>query len=110
MPRERSGILAALTSKGFGLEQGSRDHDFLFFWYEGKRQPVFTKLSRGTQYKTVGDPLLSKMSRQLHLTKKEFGNLVDCPMSEADFIERLVQQGVLAPAAKPVNDAKPHKK
>lgn len=95
MPREREDIVKALQTKGFEVQQGSRDHDFLFFSHAGKRQPVFTKVSRGRNYKTVGDPLLAKMSRQLHLTRKEFDRLVDCPMTLEEFTGHLVKAGVL---------------
>lgn len=101
MPRERADILTSLTAKGFELEQGSRDHDFLFFAHHGKRQPVYTKLSRGKQYRTIGDPLLSKIARQLHLNRKELDLLVDCPMTREQFLGRLEKQGVIEKQVSP---------
>lgn len=88
-------MVAALESKGFKLSQGNRDHDFLFFGHQGITQAIFTKVSRGSAYKTLGDPLLSKMSRQVKLTKGEFLDLVDCPMSEHEYLARLVAQGLV---------------
>lgn len=95
MPRERSQIVSSLTSKGFGLRQGKRDHDFLFFEHHNLTQAVFTKVSRGTEYREVGDKLLAKMSRQLKLTRKQFDELVDCPMQRPQYLEALREQGLL---------------
>jgi hypothetical protein len=95
MPRERADILASLTGKGFRLEQKSRDHDFLFLEQAGLTQAVFTKVSRGSSYATLGDELLSRMSKQLRLTRKEFDELVDCPMDEATYLAKLRERGVL---------------
>lgn len=97
MPKERARILASLTSKGFVEKQGNRDHDFLFFSHKGLVQAVFTKLSRGTQYKTIGDPLLAKMARQLRVPRRDFDNLIDCPMSAEEYLERLRAQGLVSP-------------
>jgi hypothetical protein len=84
MPRDRSDITSALKRKGFKEKKGESDHDVYVLVYQGERQAVFTKVSRGSGYKTIGDELLSKMSKQLRLTNKQFRELVDCPMSQDD--------------------------
>ena len=95
MPRDRSDILSSLTSKGFELKQGKRDHDVLFFTHDGRVQPVFTKLSRGAQHKTVDDSLLGRMSRQLKISRKQFDELVDCSMTGKDYQDLLRSNGVI---------------
>ena len=95
MPRERSLVVASLQSKGFELRQGSRDHDFFFFAPAGLTQAIFTKVSRGSQYRTLGDPLIRRMSRQLKLTARQFESLVDCPMTQGDFEAHLRTLGIL---------------
>jgi hypothetical protein len=95
MPRERADIVAALGAKGFDLEKGGRDHDFFFFRYPNLTQPVYTKVSRGREYRTIGDPLLGKMRRQLHLTRAQFDSLVDCPMNRTEYTALLVSLGII---------------
>ena len=95
MPRDRTDILASLTSKGFELKQGKRDHDVLFFKQDGLIQAVFTRVSRGSQYKTIDDSLLGRMSRQLKISRRQFDDLVDCPMTAEDYQEVLRDNGVI---------------
>ena len=96
MPRDRSDILSSLTSKGFELQQGKRDHDVLFLTHEGRVQPVYTKLSRGSKHKTVSDSLLGRMSRQLRISRKQFDELVDCPMTADDYHQVLRSNDVIS--------------
>lgn len=95
MPKDRREITSALQSKGFDRETKGRDHDFYFFRHDDLTQAVFTKVSRGSKHKEIDDGLLGRMSRQLHLTRGELDDLVGCPMTRADFIQALVQRGVL---------------
>ena len=95
MPRERAEIAAALSTKGFDLEKQGRDHDFFFFRHPNLTQAVYTKLSRGTEYKTIGDPLLSKIRKQLRLSRAQFDLLVDCPMNKAEYTGVLQALGVI---------------
>ena len=90
---ERELIRTALIRKGF--KEKSNDHKFYFFYFKDKKQPIFTKLSHGTKYKTYSNELLSKISKQLRLTKKELLKLIDCDICEADYIKLLVERGHL---------------
>jgi len=99
MPRERAAVVAALKAKGFDFAKQGRDHDFFFFRYPNLTQPVFTKVSRGTGYKTIGDPLLGKMRKQLRLTRAQFDSLIDCPMNKAEYTTVLVSLGVIRKVA-----------
>lgn len=86
MPRKRDQIVASLTSKGFRKDDG--DHIFLVYVrHDGKLSSLRTKVSRGSSHKEVTDGLLSQMARQLHLTKKQLEDLIDCPMDRAAYEE-----------------------
>jgi hypothetical protein len=99
MPRDRSAVVAALKTKGFAerTEGKNRDLDTFFFVHGGLRRAVFTKVSRGSGYRTIGDDLLGKMAKQLQLTRGDFDLLVECPLGEAEYVEKLVARGVLRP-------------
>ena len=88
MPRERLTIASSLTSKGFRSDPTGNHHRYWLYLGETK-QSVFTKISHGSGYKTIGDELLSKMARQLKLTKMQFLRLVDCTMSEQEYVDCL---------------------
>lgn len=92
MPLEREAIRKALCHKGFVEDPGS-DHCFLTLWIDGKQQPIFTKLSRGSKYKTYDDSLIALMSRRLFLSKKDFVALVSCELSESQYIAKLKRTG-----------------
>ncbi len=95
MPRDRTDVHSALVSKGFDLKQKGRDHDFYFLRHDGLTRAVFTKISRGFKYKEIGDGLLSRMGRQLHLTRAEFEDLIDCPMTQGKYVALMAERGVL---------------
>jgi hypothetical protein len=97
MPRDRSEVVAALTTKGFTerTEGKNRDHDTFFFVHGGLTRAVFTKVSRGSGYRTIGDDLLGKMARLLQLSRGDFNLLIECPLGEAEYVEKLVARGVL---------------
>lgn len=95
MQKDRSAIVSALEKKGFEKEQGGRDHDFFFFRHDGLERAIYTKVSRGSAYKTIQSGLLTKMAKQLQLTTKQFGQLVDCPMTQEDYERHLREAGIL---------------
>lgn len=82
---KRQDLAGALKAKGFE-EDASRDHDFYFLLLDGRKQATFTKLSRGTNHRDLGDPLVSKIARQLHLNKLELQSFVQCSISAADYV------------------------
>jgi hypothetical protein len=97
MPKERTEVVAALRNKGFEErpEGKNRDHDTFFFVHSGLQRAVFTRVSRGSNYRTIGDDLLGRMAKQLQLTRGDFNLLVECPLGEAEYVEKLVARGVL---------------
>lgn len=93
MSRERKIVERSLQKKGF-ISRGG-DHRFYFFEYRNLTTAVFTKVSRGTKYKTLNDTLIGEMARQLKLTKKQFLQLVDCPMDKKQYVEHLKQRNII---------------
>jgi len=80
MPRDVRVVEAALLAKGFK----KRYSDHKYFVYEtidGKLTSVKTKTSHTPSHKSLGDDLLGRMARQCQLSKGEFLDLVDCPLS-----------------------------
>ena len=94
MSSVRSGrsVDAALRKKGFSR---SVDSDHLVYRFFGSNGELFarTKISHGMLGSTISVDLISKMARQLHLTKKEFLDLIDCPMDEEQYREILGEKG-----------------
>lgn len=89
---ERSAVEAALDAKGFTLEE--RDHRYYFLFVDGKRTGIYTKVSTGTNYRTLRDPLVALMAKQLKLTAKQFRELVECKLTAGGYVEILRGQGL----------------
>ncbi|MDR2169222.1 MAG: hypothetical protein LBP59_03680 [Planctomycetaceae bacterium] len=85
--RKRTEIETALSQKGFQL-QTNKDHRYYFFRHNGKLITK-TKVSHGTKYKDLSDDLIAQMSRQCHLSKNDFLKLVDCPMLQQQYENKL---------------------
>ena len=84
MSRERKSIEAGLKNKGFRQKEG--DHHYLIYYSEdGRKSLSKTKTSHSPKMKTLSNDLLSKMSQQCYLTKAEFLDLIDCPLSRSDY-------------------------
>jgi hypothetical protein len=94
MPRSKRDIEAALVGKGFARSQGDH-HFFIYFTKAGKKTRARTKTSHTAKMKDVPDNLLSQMAGQCKLTKQQFLNLVDCPMTREGYEAALAEQGEL---------------
>ena len=88
MPKKVRDIISDLQRKGFRSQEN--DRTFLHLWVGGKKTPVWTKRSHGE--KEIGDRLLGLMARQLRVTRREFNDLVDCPLSEDEYV-RMLREG-----------------
>lgn len=89
MPRQKDKVESALQSKGF--EQSERDHHyFIYYTIDGKKTTAKTKTSHTKKMKDIPDNLLGQMAKQCHITKKQFLDLVDCPLSREKY-EKILQ-------------------
>jgi hypothetical protein len=92
MTRDAKEVSAGLAKKGFVPREN--DHTFYHLFVAGKKTIVNTKISHGE--KDIGDRLLGMMARQLRLSKRDFLNLIDCPLSFDEYVKLLRNEGVVA--------------
>ena len=90
--RSARDIDKALRKKGFRREMDGKHIHYFFPGANGGKSGIFTSISHGMGSTTIGDTLLGLMTRQLHLTKKQFLDLIDCPISEEDYRTILREQ------------------
>ncbi|SHL33518.1 hypothetical protein SAMN02745216_05029 [Desulfatibacillum alkenivorans DSM 16219] len=92
---DKRSVEKGLQKKGF-VKDGGDHHYFVYFSMEGKKTPVKTKTSHGSsKYKTLGAPLIAQMARQCKLTKQEFTDLIECPLSQKKYEEQLLDQEII---------------
>ncbi len=65
-----------------------RDHRYYEFFFDGQ-WVLQTKVSTGTGYRDVGDSLIGKMTKQLLVNRRQFADLVNCPMTYDDYVRHL---------------------
>ena len=85
-----------LKKKGFTDAPG--DHKFLEFFHEGVLV-LSTKISHGAKH-DIGEPLINKMAAQCKLDKKDFVDLANCPLSEEEYIKKLINKGGIIDSSK----------
>lgn len=84
-------IASALTSKGFRVRKGRRDHIYYVLWRDGIKTHIWTKISHGK--KEYSNNLIGQLRKQLRLDKREFFDLIDCPLSKEGYISLLLEKG-----------------
>lgn len=92
--RQREQIKESLKRKGFLEKDGSDHWRFIYINQQGLKTSVYTKMSRGSKYKTITDNLLGQMSKQCKLPKIDFLNLVDCPLTREEYEIKLQSQNI----------------
>jgi hypothetical protein len=87
-------LRSALEAKGFLLERQTTD-DIFYFYHEGRRTQVHTKISMG-RGEELRSALLSQIKRQLFLdTGVQLGAFIKCPMSHEEYIDHLRAKGIV---------------
>jgi predicted RNA binding protein YcfA (HicA-like mRNA interferase family) len=79
----------ALTSKGF--EESNTHHEMYWLSHDGKKTSIRTRISHSER--EYGDGLLSQMSKQVKLSKSDFHNLVECPLTKEAYLAMMIAQG-----------------
>ena len=92
MPRDR--VEHTLRHKLGMRVDDKRDHRF-YELFVGDQWVLQTKVSTGTSYRDLGDPLLAKIAGQLKVNKAQLRDLVNCPMEYDDYINHLRATGEL---------------
>lgn len=93
---DKKKLESALKRKGFSEDTDS-DHRWYHFHYKGRDTGIKTKTSHGSsKYKVLSAPLQKKVKDQLKLdTSKQLKDLIDCPFTEKDYINHLIQKNLL---------------
>lgn len=92
MPRKQADVEKSLLKKGF--QAGDGDHNFFVYHSKaGKKTMVRTKTSHGS--KEIDDNLLAQMAKQCKLSNKDFGLLVECPLSRDAYETKLLAAGAV---------------
>jgi len=96
MPRDKSEVEGSLLKKGFKPTHPGSDHNwFVYATSDGKKaRGARTKTSHGRGF-DITDNLLGEMARQVGLTKRQFLDLLDCPLSRAAYEKVLKDAGKL---------------
>ena len=82
-------IDAALCQKGFQKEPTGKH---IRYFLQGFSE-IRTMMSHGMMGSTLSANLITRMARQLRLTKAQFLDLIDCTLTEADYRDILENQG-----------------
>lgn len=80
--------LESLVKKGFQPYDG--DHKFLEYFHDGKLV-LHTKISHGE--KELNDYLIAQIARQCKISKTNFADLINCPLSADGYVENLKENG-----------------
>ena len=93
MPRRRRDVLRGLRRKGF-TTKNRRHLTLTFFGTDGGETEIVTMVSHGSDF-DIGNRLLAEMARQLHLTRREFDELIDCGLSQDDYEAMMRRDGFI---------------
>lgn len=93
MPRKARDIEIALMAKGFEKEEARKHVFFIYLDEDGKQTVIRTHLSYQAGGTDVSENLLGKMAKQVNLESQDFRRLIDCPMSNKDYAERIRLKG-----------------
>lgn len=92
-------IDAALCRIGF-MRETDGDH----LWYYFPNTSVRTKISHGMKGHDIGQELFSMMARQLHLTNKQFHNVIENKINREQYKEILKTKHLLPSSHKHTTD------
>jgi hypothetical protein len=81
----------SLSKKGFKLQNSH--HKLYIYFVNGKKTGIRTFISHGKS--EYGDNLLNKMKDQLKLSRQQFDDLIQCPMSKEELYETYSKNGYI---------------
>lgn len=94
-PRKTKDIQKVLEKKGFILEPAKDHHQFYYLVIDGKKQAIKTYFSHSK--KEYDKSLMNQIKKQLKFRETEKAeDFFDCPMSEKQYIEMLVELGEIS--------------
>lgn len=86
-------IKQSLQKKGFKLDPNRKKHIYYFFYYNGEKTALNTHVSHG--HNDINDHLISMMAKETKLDKPDFVKLIDCHLSEQEYIKKQIENGNL---------------
>ena len=89
----RANLERALSGK-LRMEIDERDHR-VYRLFVGGRLVVRTMVSTGTGHRTLGDPLVAAIAKQLGVTAADLRAIVSCTIDRPGYLQRLRDAGVL---------------
>lgn len=89
MPRKHRNVRSGLLTKGFEIEENRKHIHFIYVDLQGRTTTARTMLSHAAGGEDVSDQLLGQMARQVKLTRSEFLDLIDCPMTRESLDARV---------------------
>ena len=93
MPRKARLVERGLSRKGFRIV--NRRHRWVEYDnLDGTHGRIKTIMSHGSD-RDINDRLLAQMARQLHLSRREFDDLIDCDLSQADYEAMMRRDGFI---------------
>ncbi|GEM_PF-2528959 len=92
---DKKDIMKNLPKKGF-VEINNRDHSWYYFYYNGNKTIVKTKVSHTPKLKTYSGQLLGALKSQLYLDSSlDVKKLCECPMEESEYIGVLKSKSLI---------------
>jgi len=83
-----------MVKKGFQeASNKSVDHKRIEFWHKGKLTRCRTKFSHNGE--EINDWLISQMSKQVSLSKKQFIEFAKCTLSQDMYVEILKEKNII---------------
>ena len=86
MTRKQSAVEASLLRKGFRQEE-THPHFSVYYTLAGLKSRLRTRTSHGGR--DLDEYLLHQMAKQCGLAKRDFIDLVDCPLDQAGYEEKV---------------------
>jgi len=85
-------VVNSLKKKGFTIPPGNHHHVYHEFWHKGKLvTSTYTSHGKGD----INDYLIGQMSKQCLLSKVEFKELINCPLTIEKYLKLLKDRGAL---------------
>lgn len=100
MPLKARDVARALTKKGF--KEANRDHHFYYFWHDGRKTVIRTKISHAET--DIHDRNCGSMARQIGLNRTEFNGFVECALTQDLYVEKLIKEKRLPDPNQPKTD------
>lgn len=82
--KNQNEVEAGLERKGF--KRSNTDHRYYILYINEKREAA-TFLSHGKN-QDIRAPLLGAMAKELGITKSEFVDLIECPLSTEEYLDK----------------------